>query len=121
MSGSSKQISIQNSRPENYPTFPEAEWDGDACLIVDVGDFVVDRDGDLLEVTSANSRWINSPEFVKSINIGCFRAKYVGNRDDLMCFANQTRKATKAEIAKVQKWAAGDRVLVDSNQQVRLF
>jgi hypothetical protein len=97
-----RNIVIDNSRPSDssYPTFKPAKL-SDTLLIVKVGQYVVDRDGDIMLVTSAN-RKVYPNKFLESINQPYFRAKYLGNKDDLLAFANQCRLATKAEIAKAK-------------------
>ena len=112
-------VGFDNRLPENYPVFPEAEF-SENNLIVEIGDHVIDRDGHMGIATTSNKGPYPN-EFLRSINEGCFRGKYLGNADDSMWFANQCRLASKSEITKAEKWLAGNKVLVDWRGQSRLF
>lgn len=101
---------IDNSRPDdpNYPTAkpPKTAFNPDGTeVIVQVGDYVVNREGDIVIATTSNAgTWPN--DFIASLNRGYFRAKYIGNRDDYLEFANQSRLAM-ASIRPRQKGSRG--------------
>lgn len=110
---------FDNRLPDDYPVFPEAEF-SDKNLIVQIGDYVVDRDGHIGITTTSNAGPYPN-EFLRDMNEYCFRAKYLGNVDDYMWFANQCRKATKSEITKAEKWASEIQFNTDWTGQVRLL
>lgn len=98
-------VFIDNGLPENYPQFSPADFLGDKDMIVEDGNYIVDRNGHLLEVTHGNARYAKSSHpYDTSINIHYFRAKYLSNADDGLGYANQIRLATKDEIQTVKDW-----------------
>ena len=100
-------VVVDNRRPEDsdYPTGEPAEM-SDKNLIVAVGDYIVNDDGDIMLTTTSNRE--NYPnEFLRNLNEPYFRAKYLGNADDSLEFANQCRHATAEEIARAQQYAPG--------------
>jgi hypothetical protein len=99
-------MNIDNGRPDD-PDYPKAEPPATAFnpdgteVIVHVGNYVVNRDGDIVIATTSNAgEWPN--DFIASLNRGYFRAKYIGNRDDYLEFANQCRLATPEEIERAK-------------------
>lgn len=110
---------IDNSRPKDiaYPTAEPAEMG--ELVIVQVGDYVVNRDGDILITTTSNAGEYPN-EFLRDLNQGNFRAHFLGCRDDYLEFANQCRKATAEEISRAQSYKRGD-ALVSTSGQVALF
>jgi hypothetical protein len=114
---------FDNRLPDDYPVFdpPETAFNPNGKnLIVEVGDFIVNRDGHIAEATTSNKGPYPN-EFLRDINEGCFRAKFLTCTDDYLEMANQSRKATKAEIAKAQKWAKGIKHKIEWTGQVRLL
>jgi hypothetical protein len=112
---------IQNSRPKdsNYPTATAAEYSDGVYLRVSVGDYIVDRDGDIIVATTSNrGEWPN--EFLKSLNEPYFRAKFVGNPDDFLAYANQCRAATPEEAARAQQYASGQPQATSTGQLLLL-
>ncbi len=96
---------FNNTRPIDYPIFKKAKFLGDKDVLVERGDYIVDKDGDLLEVTCGNRKYFESGKcYDREINIHYFRAKYLGNKDDFLGHANQIRFAEKEEIEKVKQW-----------------
>jgi hypothetical protein len=79
-------------------TFTPADF-SDNNLIVKPGDYIVDREGVLKQVTSGNDQW-KPGDYNYDINAGSLRAKEVGASQDYLDYANQIRKATPEEIAQ---------------------
>ena len=99
---------IDNALPIDYPEFIPAEFGGDKILVVDDGDYVIDEYGHLLEITIGNKRYAESDKYYdQEVNVHYYRAKYLGNKDDCLGYANQIRKATKEEVEKVKEWLSG--------------
>lgn len=98
----SKLIYIDNSKPqdENYPNFPapkNAYNPTDEVIYVNPGEYIINRDGDIMITTTGNTQWKdNTP--LADINRHCFRAKYLTKNDDLLICANQSRMALESEI-----------------------
>lgn len=92
-------IFFDNRRPdrEDYPNFEPREISDD-LLQVEIGQYIVNRDGDIMIATTSNKKYFESNEFYNTINAPYFRAKYLGNKDDSLEYANQCRLATKEEI-----------------------
>ena len=95
-----------NGLDSNYPTFeppetafnPKYDAKGKSInLIVDVDDYVIDREGRICIATTSN-RGPYPNEFLRDINEGSFRARFIGESDDGLECANQCRLATAAEI-----------------------
>lgn len=103
------ELVIDNRRPEDdsYPNFEPAEMSAN-LLQVDVNQYVVDRNGDIRIVTTSNKKYFPIESFVDSSNAGYFRAKYIGNEDDSLEYANQCRLATEDEIAKAKSWTKSE-------------
>lgn len=100
-------IDIQNGKPDGYPilAIKQTIFGLDKRIIVDEGDFVVDINGYLLEVTSGNKKYLKyENEYLRDLNLGYIRAKYLGNRDDFLWFSNSIRMATEDEVNLVKKW-----------------
>lgn len=96
---------FDNIMPLGYPKFKPADFLGEQILVVKDGDFIVDRDGALMEVTHGNYRYsISDKVYDRDINLYYLRAKYLGNRDDSLECANQIRLATKEEVENVRSW-----------------
>ncbi len=70
--------------------------------IAQVGDYIVNRDGEIMIATTSNAGC--ATEFDKMVNEPCIRAKYIGNTDDCMECANQMRLATPAEIKRARAY-----------------
>jgi hypothetical protein len=83
---SGKKVKIDNSLKNLEP----AEL-SDTELVVNTGDYVVDRDGNLSIVTSGNSEKSGD-------NIGYLRIKGLNDKQDHIFYANQIRLATDAEL-----------------------
>lgn len=129
-----KDIVIDNRRPDDdsYPNFepPElsevplmedlSEYYNNGLLIVKEGDYLVDYDGDIMIATTTNDpeRWAN--DFLKSINVPYFRAKYLGNDDDSLEYANQCRRATTEEIEIAKRYVRTDLKVTTGGQVVLL-
>jgi hypothetical protein len=117
----SKDYFFDNNKPDdpNYPNFEPSDFN-ETNLIVDEGQYVINRDGDIEITTTANHNpsW-NS--FLVMINEGCFRTKYIGNKDDSIEYANQTRFATAKEIAIAKKYVQPHKVLFNSKGQGALL
>lgn len=103
------ELVIDNRRPDDdtYPNF-EPSTMSDKLLQVDVGDYVVDRDGDIRIATTSNKQYFPVESFPDSLNAPYFRAKYIDNQDDSLEYANQCRMATKDEIAKAKSWTKSE-------------
>ena len=116
-------IPPDNSVPvdPNYPTFAEAEFEYEKVLYVNDGDYIVDRDGRVEIVTSGNMEYKVNKAVYAEWNRGFLRARYLGNKDDAMEYANQIRKATAGEIKIAKAYEAGDRVKVLGNGQAVLL
>jgi hypothetical protein len=105
-------MTIDNVRPADpdYPTAepPKTAFNSDGTnLIVHIGDYVVNRDGDIVIATTSNELWYGKPypnEFLRDLNEKCFRAKYIGNRDDYLELANQSRLATSEEAERAKQY-----------------
>lgn len=112
---------IDNSRPDDpdYPNFKPAPF-RKSNLLVNEGQYIVDRDGDIrIATTSNNVEYPN--DFLRGINEGFFRAKYIGNKDDSLDYANQCRLATLKEIAAAQEYDPGGVVKITSEGQALLL
>ena len=83
------------------PEFTPAEF-SDNNLIVKQGDYIVNRDGQVMQVTSGNDKWENSTSVLRDMNIGSLRAKEIGAGQDYLEHANQIRKATPEEIQQAK-------------------
>lgn len=96
---------LDNARPDcsNYPTGEESAFHYGEHLLVDVGEYVVNRDGDIVIATTCNKGNFDN-EFIKSLNEPYFRAKYVGNSGDYLEYANQCRKASAGEIQRAMQF-----------------
>lgn len=101
-------MTIDNARPDD-PDYPTAESPATAFqpdgtdIIVQIGDYVVNRDGDIVIATTSNAGpWPN--DFLAGLNQGGFRAKYIGNRDDYLELANQSRHATPEEAERAKHY-----------------
>lgn len=99
-----KSIDIDNAPPENYPIVGYNEGLHDN-LIVRNGIYVVNRNGQVVVTTTGNDRWDKDD----ALNRGFFRAKYIGNRDDYLEYANQCRLATRKEIEKTIAWVKNEK------------
>lgn len=111
---------FDNTKPIDYPKFEPAKFLGERFMVVKEGDFVVDGDGYLLQVTHGNYQYVNSEHvYDREINVHYLRAKYLGNRDDGLCHANQIRPASDDEIKEVREWLDGGiKYKVTSNGQL---
>jgi hypothetical protein len=98
-----------NQRPAdpNYPTAtPSATAYQPISLknglykncIVEAGEYIVNRDGDIMIATTSNKGCRN--HYDKMVNESAIRARYLGNTDDAMECANQMRRATPAEVKR---------------------
>ena len=99
-----RHLVIDNRRPDaaDYPTSEPAHM-LDSVVYVNEGDYIVDRHGDILIVTSGNMKWQeDSP--LAGINRGYIRVKYIGNQDDALECTNQIRFATESEIKAAKNW-----------------
>src|SRR4051794_18785348 len=115
-----------NNRPDdpNYPNFepamtaydPLPKEDANANCIADVGDCVVDRDGDVLIATTSN-RGPYGSEFFRTLNEYCIRGKYIGNDDDLLVFMNQARLCTPEEAEIARNYVQPGRVRLTASGQ----
>jgi hypothetical protein len=114
------QLVFDNRKPddETYPQFKEAEFRGDFNLFVNDGDYIVNRDGNVMIVTSGNMKYKeNGLDFNKPF----LRARYIDNVDDSLEYANQIRFATKEEIATSKDWKkTGTPFRVDTSGQLLL-
>ena len=98
---------FNNTRPIDYPVFKKAKFLGHKDVLVEQGDYIVDENGDLLEITCGNKKYSVSDKYYdREINTHYFRAKYLGNEGDCLGHANQIRFAEKEEIEKVKQWLA---------------
>lgn len=115
---------FDNKRPDDpsYPTAapPETAFNPDGTnLIVHIGDYVINRDGDIVIATTSNAGPYAN-EFLRSINEGCFRAKYIGNRDDYLELANQSRLATSEEIERAKQYRQSGFKATEKGQAILL-
>lgn len=62
--------------------------------------------------------WPN--DFLASLNGGYFRAKYIGNRDDYLELANQSRLATSEEIERAKSYKQSGFKTTEKGQLVLL-
>lgn len=100
-----------------YPKFRPARFKGDKHTLVDVGDFLVNTEGELIIATTSNKaendtlfikdkpdEWPN--EFLRDLNEGSFRACFIGGDEDTDWLqpANQVRHATAREIERAKKY-----------------
>ena len=115
---------MTNRKPTNYPSFPPAEFSNDN-LYVRKGEYVVDRDGDILQVTKGNAKWLGDKVYnpwMRDLNKGYLRAKYISNSGDFLYYANQIRYATEEEIAEIKAWKKTTKhYSVESSGQLTLF
>lgn len=96
---------FDNNKPLDYPELKPADFLGEQDILVKEGDFIVNRDGSLMEVTHGNYKYsISDKIYDREINIHYIRAKYLGNRDDSLECANQIRLAKDYEIEEVKSW-----------------
>lgn len=111
---------IDNRRPDDarYPTAEPCEMSEELAL-VQVGQYVVNREGDIVIATTSNDQ-PSVNDFVDSLNRPYFRAKFIGCRDDYLEFANQCRLATAEEARRAREYSRGD-VPVNSAGQTALF
>ena len=112
---------FDNRRPEDdsYPNFEPADLIA-GIIYVDVDTYIVNRDGDVMIVTSSNRKWEEDTPLA-SWNRGFIRAKYIGNEDDSLECTNQIRLATKEEIANAKSWTKSDSSYkIDSRGQLLL-
>lgn len=114
---------IDNKRPddETYPNFepgPTAYNPDGSVIYVKEGGYVIDRDGDFLIATTGNDEWKDKEGAMSDINRGFFRAKYIGNKDDHLEFANQCRLASYEEIKVALKWEPASGIKVHNNGQL---
>ena len=100
------ELVIDNRRPEDesYPTAEPADYLGEKVVYVEVGTHIVNRNGDIMIVTSSNWKWYDDTSALASWNRGFIRAKYIGNEDDSLEYANQIRIAVGKEIASAKSW-----------------
>lgn len=117
-------MNIDNARPDDpsYPTSepPETAFNSDGTeAIVQIGDYVVNRDGDIVIATTSNAGDYPN-DFIASLNRGCFRAKYIGNRDDYLELANQSRLATSEEIERARQYRQSGFKITEKGQSVLL-
>lgn len=99
-----------NRRPEDdsYPTAEPADFLGEKIVYVEVGTHIVNRDGDIMIVTSSNWKWHDDTSALASWNRGFIRAKYIGNQDDSLECANQIRIAVGKEVAEAKSWTKSE-------------
>lgn len=93
----------ENSKPEK-PQFTPAEF-SENKVIVKPGDYIVNRNGEIEQVTSGNDKW-KPEDFNYDMNVGVFRAKGLGENQDHLQYANQSRLATPEEIKKATNYLA---------------
>ncbi|HVB22283.1 MAG TPA: hypothetical protein VNG51_10085 [Ktedonobacteraceae bacterium] len=113
---------FDNKRPDDpdYPTTEPREFRANNDnLLVHVGDYIVNGDGDMLIATTANDKDYPN-DFLRSINEGFFRAKYIGNRDDYLEYANQCRLATPEEIERAKHYVQSGFKTTEKGQLVLL-
>lgn len=105
-----KQLIFDNNRPSSadYPRFKPAAFRKKKLQIVTEGDYIIGRDGYFMIVTHGNDKWFFEDDFVSSINKPFLRAKYLGNEDDSIEYANQIRLATQEEIDKALLYKRSD-------------
>lgn len=99
-------IIFDNRRPDDntYPNFTPAEFLGNKFIFVDDEDIIVNSNGDVMVVTTGNVRWKDKDSFLRDLNIGYIRAKYLNNTDDSLEHTNQIRLATEEEISAAKSW-----------------
>lgn len=116
-----REIVIDNKRPSasNYPHFRKARY-RQTSLIVRKGQYIVDDRGDVMIVTSPNRHHYPN-DFLRSINQGYLRAKYIGNNDDLLEFANRIRLATVQEIQLAKQYKAVNTSVLMPQEQLALL
>lgn len=102
-----------NSRPQSkiYPTATPADF-GES-VIVKVGDYVVNHNGDIMIATTSNAG-PHYNEFLRQLNEPFFRAQYIGNSGDSLEHATRCRLATREEIARAKMYQPSDLQMVGS-------
>lgn len=116
-------LEIDNRKPEdpNYPNFGEFDFIQDKIIYAEVGEYLVNTDGDIVVVTSSNKEWENDDSAVASWNKGFFRARYLGCRDDFLGIAGWYRIATKREVAIAEKYSPAVGAKITTAGQVQLL
>lgn len=119
-----QQITFDNARPDDpdYPTTksPRTAFNQDGKEVtVQIGDYVVNRDGDIVIATTSNAGYLSN-SYSDKLNHGYFRARYIGNRDDYLEFANQSRRATKREVDRAKRYKQSCFKTTDKGQGVLL-
>jgi hypothetical protein len=115
---------FDNKRPcdPDYPSAapPETAFKPDGTdILVQVGNYVVNRDGDIVIATTSNAgEWPN--DFIASLNRGFFRAKYIGKRDDYLELANQCRLATSEEAGRAKHYKQSGFKITEKGQSILL-
>jgi hypothetical protein len=118
-------MTYDNARPDD-PLYPTAEPPSTAnapdgsIVTVRVGDYVVNRGGDIVIATTSNAGPYAN-EFVRDLNEGYFRAKYIGNHGDYLEFASQARLATIAEIEQAAQYQPKAAYALTTNGQAALL
>jgi hypothetical protein len=99
-------VLIDNKRPNDpdYPTAEPREFSPDNDnVLVHEGDYIVNSADDILIVTTTNDEDYPN-DFLRSLNEGFFRAKYIGNRDDYLEYTNRCRLATPEEVTQAEQY-----------------
>jgi hypothetical protein len=101
-----KQSTFDNAVPADsdcYPMFRPAQFMGDMNLIVEVGEYLVDRDGRIFIATTSNAGPYQN-DYIRDINEPFLRGRYLGNTGDSVRYANQIRRATASEIEEAKRY-----------------
>ena len=100
---------FDNRRPEDdsYPTSEPADMI-DGVIYVETDTYIVNRDGDIMIVTSGNWKWLDDKSPLADWNRGFIRAKYIGNQDDSLEYTNQCRIASEKEVSYAKNWTKSE-------------
>ncbi len=110
-----KQYEDRKKLMEERPKLEPADF-SDKSIFVKKGDFVVDEDGNLLEVTSGNDKYQGN-QYVDEINKDYIRAKPAGTDfPDFLDYANRIRVATPDEVSKIVPVQVSDQIPADVEQ-----
>lgn len=103
-----RDLAWDNMRPrdDTYPTSATPASISDKVLFVKEGALIVNRNGDIVQVTSGNIKWDDSNSPLADINKGYIRAKYLGNQDDSLEYANQIRLVNEDEEKLAKSWTS---------------
>ena len=110
-------IEEKKTAPEGTTGLEPAVINTDRVLIADIGDYLVDTDGNLKEAATSNRKYFKNDGYIDSINIGTIRTKdALTDKADFLDYASQLRQATETELTD----AGIDASLAKENEYVSL-